>query len=222
MAVDSILNVCFHGVGTPKRGVDPGEVPYWADTSDFLRILDDIATWPSVQISFDDANDSDVLIAMPALLDRGLKAQFFVVAGRLDTAAFLTTDAVRELAAKDMTIGTHGMSHRSWLDMTSDIREAELIEARRCLEDAISMPVTEAACPLGRYDRRLLADLRRLGYQQVYTSDRAVARRGSWLQPRFSVRSRDTPQSLRAALLSASSRAGRARQSVKSLVKQLR
>jgi hypothetical protein len=53
-----------------------------------LRILDDVVERPSVQISFDDANDSDVLIDMPALLDRGLNARFFIVAGRLDMRSF--------------------------------------------------------------------------------------------------------------------------------------
>jgi hypothetical protein len=46
-------------------------------------------------------------------------------------------------------------------------REAELVQPRRQIEDAAGVAVTEAACPLRRYDRRLLTDLRRLGYRRV-------------------------------------------------------
>lgn len=222
MASDDVLNLCFHGLGTPRRELEPDEDVYWLEMGRFLRILDEITTWPSVQISFDDANDSDVQIALPALVERGLKAQFFLVAGRLGGLGSLTAEDARELSDKGMTIGTHGMSHRPWLAMSPEIRDAELIEARHRLEDAIGAPVAEAACPLGRYDRRLLTDLHRLGYQRVYTSDRMIAREGSWLQPRFSARRGDTPESLRTDVLASQGRARRARQSVKGIVKRLR
>lgn len=219
---NSVLNVCFHGIGTPRRELDTDEDMYWAGTDQFLAILDEIATWPSVQISFDDSNESDALTVLPALLERGLTAQFFIVAGRLGTPAFLAVDHVREMVAKGMSIGTHGMSHRPWLEMTKASRQAELIDARRVLEDVVGGPVTDAACPMGRYNRRLLADLRELGYQRVYTSDRMAARRESWLQPRFSVRREDSPASMRAAVLTKPGVSRWVEQSVKGFVKQLR
>jgi len=43
-----------------------------------------------------------------------------------------------------------------------------------------------------------LTSLRKLGYAQVYTSDRATAPASAWLQPRFSVRSADTLAGVRA------------------------
>ena len=100
--------------------------------------------------------------------------------------------------------------------------EAELIEARQRIEDAAGADVTEAACPMGRYDRRLLSDLRRLGYRRVYTSDGRPTRQDNWLQPRFSIRREDTPDSLRAALLSRPRLARRARQNIVGLAKRYR
>jgi peptidoglycan/xylan/chitin deacetylase (PgdA/CDA1 family) len=222
MVRDDVMNICFHGIGTPRRELEPGEDGYWIDTDRFLRILDEIATWPSVQISFDDANASDVQIGLPALIERGLRAQFFVLAGRLDAQGSLAVGDVRELAHQGMAIGTHGMSHRPWPGMNPATREAELVEARHRIEEAAGVSVTDAACPLGRYDRRLLSDLRRLGYRRVYTSDRRAARRDTWLQPRFSVHREDTGESLRSTVLSQPSLARRARQDVTGLVKRLR
>lgn len=222
MAHNDVVNICFHGIGAPQRELEPGEEAYWLDADRYLKILDEVATWPSVQISFDDANVSDVQVALPALVERGLSAQFFLLAGRLGTRGSLDVGDVRELVCRSMTIGTHGMSHRSWRRLNPAARETELIEAQQRIEDAAGVPVTDAACPLGRYDRRLLADLRRLGYRRVYTSDRRAARQDSWLQARFSVHREDTPQSLRAATLVRPGLTLRTRDNVVGLVKRLR
>jgi peptidoglycan/xylan/chitin deacetylase (PgdA/CDA1 family) len=217
-----VLNICFHGVGTPRRDLEPGEDGYWVRTDRFLEILNEIASWPSVRISFDDGNASDVEVGLPALTERGLSAQFFVLAGRLGAPGSLTPAGVGELAGAGMTVGTHGMSHRSWRGMDHRTLQAELVEARQRIEDASGCAVTEAACPMGRYDRRVLSELRHLGYRRVYTSDRRTARPDGWLQPRFSVHSGDTAESLRTTVLSRPGPARRARQTAASVVKRLR
>jgi peptidoglycan/xylan/chitin deacetylase (PgdA/CDA1 family) len=193
-----VINVCFHGVGTPRRELEPGEHQYWVDTSQFHQILDELLTWQQVRISFDDGNLSDRTEALPALLERDLTADFFVLAGRLDTAGSLGRDDVRELQKHGMRIGTHGMWHRPWRGMDLATRDRELITAREQLAELTGGPIDLAACPLGSYDREVLAQLRRLGYHRVFTSDRRRARPHAWLQPRFSVRHQDTPESLRA------------------------
>jgi peptidoglycan/xylan/chitin deacetylase (PgdA/CDA1 family) len=219
----TVLNVCFHGVGTPGRELEPGEDVYWVSEDRFHRILDDLATWPApVRISFDDGNASDVDIALPALAERGLRADFFALAGRLGGAGSLDEDAVRELARHGMGIGSHGMRHRSWRGMDPGTVHEELVAARERLSEVSGTEVDRAACPLGRYDRQVLSTLRRLGYRRVYTSDRRVARAEAWLQPRFSVRRDDTVESLRAAVLGPQPLARRARNAAVGVVKRWR
>ncbi len=161
----------------------------------YLRILDELATWPAVHLSFDDGNASDLELGAPALVERGLHATFFVLAGRLDTPGSLASDQVRELRRLGMDVGTHGMDHVSWRSMTPEVRERELVEARALIAD-LAGDVREAALPRGQYDRKLLGWLRRLGYLRVHTSDRRPARAGAWIQPRFSVTKDDTPATL--------------------------
>jgi peptidoglycan/xylan/chitin deacetylase (PgdA/CDA1 family) len=221
MADGRIINICFHGVGTPGREMEPGEAPYWVSTDEFHRILDDLTTWPSVRISFDDGNASDAELALPALVERGLSADFFVLAGRLDQAGSLSSDQVRELHKHGMRVGTHGMHHRSWRGMDATTERDELVTARERIAE-LAGTVDEAACPLGRYDRTLLSALRRLGYRRVFTSDRRPARRGAWLQPRFSVRSDDTVQTVRAAALTAPPLKSRVRSTAVGFVKRWR
>jgi peptidoglycan/xylan/chitin deacetylase (PgdA/CDA1 family) len=199
--VRHVVNLCFHGIGTPRRELEPGEDAYWIKVDRFLSILDEARTWPSVRISFDDGNASDFEIGLPALTERGLRASFFVIADRLDRAGSLASDQVRELSDQGMTIGSHGAVHRPWPGMDAATREREFVLARDRLADVAATPVDTAACPLGRYDRRVLWHLRRLGYRRVFTSDRRPAFPGAWLQPRYSLRRTDTAESLRAEIM---------------------
>jgi peptidoglycan/xylan/chitin deacetylase (PgdA/CDA1 family) len=222
MADDRIINVCFHGIGRPQRRLELGEDSYWISTDEFHRILDEVATWPSVRISFDDGNASDAEIGLPALVERRLHADFFVLAGRLGAGGSLDGDTVRELKRHGMGIGTHGMRHRSWRDMDTYARGEELVAARERLAAVSGGEVDAAACPLGRYDRSLLSQLRRLGYHRVFTSDRRPARRGAWLQPRFSVRCDDTAGTLRATALEPAAWAHRTRSAAVGFAKRWR
>lgn len=222
IVMNDLSNVCFHGIGRPRRPLEPGEGDYWVRERQFLDILDELMTWPAVRISFDDGNRSDLETALPALLERGLRADFFVLAGRLGQPASLGEDDLRELAAHGMRIGTHGMAHRSWRGMDPATWERELVVARERLAQAVGAPVDIAACPRGRYDRRLLADLRRLGYTRVFTSDRRSARRGAWLQPRHSVRSGDSRESVRAGMLTPPTLGRRLRRGAVGVAKRLR
>jgi peptidoglycan/xylan/chitin deacetylase (PgdA/CDA1 family) len=222
MADKHVLNVLFHGIGTPQRELEPGEDEYWITEDAFHAILDEVASWPSVRISFDDSNSSDVEIGLPALLERSLRADFFILAGRLDGKGSLGPDEVRELLRQGMGIGSHGMHHVSWRGMDEQTTHRELVTARERLAEVIGGPVDTAACPLGRYDRKALSDLRRLGYRHVFTSDRRPANPGSWLQPRYSVRHGDTVESMRAQVLARPGLAARATGTAKAVVKRWR
>jgi peptidoglycan/xylan/chitin deacetylase (PgdA/CDA1 family) len=217
-----MINICFHGIGEPNRELEPGESQYWITTDSFNRILDEVVGWPSAAISFDDGNSSDYRYGLPALVDRGVTAVFFVLSGRFGQAGSLSPDNVRELHRCGMLIGSHGMHHLPWRGLPPAARDRELIEAREVISAVIDSPVDQAALPLGRYDRRLLAELRELGYVAVHTSDRHAARPGAWLQPRFSVRRDDTAQSLRRNVVERARIGARVEGWVKGVVKRLR
>ena len=219
---NDLRGICFHGVGVPGRDLEPGEDAYWIDADGFRRILDEVMTWPSTSISFDDGNASDVDVALPALVERGLTATFFVLGARLDQPGSLSRADVAGLTAAGMRVGTHGMDHRSWREMSEEDQHREFVEARDMLVDASGAAVTEAACPLGQYDRHVLHLLRRHGYSTVHTSDRRPARLGAWLQPRFSVRQGQTGTSLRAAVSRAEMARHRAVREAVGVVKRLR
>lgn len=216
-----IRHVCFHGIGECVREREPGEAGYWVPEQVFLGILDDVRDRPGIRLSFDDGNRSDRDIALPALVERGLTATFFALAGRLDDEASLDEGDIAELRDAGMTIGTHGWAHIPWRGMDAATARRELVDARAELERVSGTVVDEAAMPLGRYDRRLLRRLKDAGYRTVYTSDRFPARAGSWLQARYSVTAGDTVDSVR-RLMDRAPGAGEAKNLLKSAVKRLR
>ena len=185
------INLTFHGVADPGRPFEPGEADVWVSRRRFTAVLDAIAGRDDVRLTFDDGNASDLRHALPALADRDLHATFFVVAGRLGTRGFLAATGVRTLADAGMAIGCHGMRHRPWRALDDRALREELVHARHRLEDVVQRPVAEAGCPFGSYDRRVLAWLRRAGYERVFTSDRGSAPAKAWLQARNSVGAAD-------------------------------
>ena len=187
----TLVNLTFHGVGTSERPLEADEDQVWVDVDTFGSVLDWVGPRSDIRITFDDGNASDVEHALPALRRRGLTATFFVVAGRLSAPGFLDANAVRALASEGMTIGCHGMRHRPWRGLDAGQLREDLLDARRMLEDIVGKPVTEAACPFGSYDRRVLRALRRYGYARVYTSDRGTSTPDAWLQARNTIRRGD-------------------------------
>jgi len=192
-----MINLCFHGIGTPGRELEPDEDQYWIDPDRFEELLEVAGEMPSVRITFDDGNASDISIALPALVERGLDASFFVIADRLGKAGSLSVEEVGALADAGMTIGTHGMRHRPWRSLDEEAIREELGDARTAIETASGAPVRHAACPFGAYDRRALRALRKHGFTRVYTVDRRPAHPDAWLQSRYVIRRSDTPETLR-------------------------
>jgi peptidoglycan/xylan/chitin deacetylase (PgdA/CDA1 family) len=216
-----VFNLTFHGIGTPQRELEPGEDELWVSEKRFAALLDAVSDDGTVRLHFDDGNASDIDIALPALLERGLRANFFVITDRLGSHGYLSPATLRSLAEAGMPIGVHGRSHLPWRSLSRGRLAADLSTAMATIEELLDLPVTAAACPLGSYDRRVLRQLRSAGFHRVYTSDGGWARSGSWLQARYSVRTQDDATSL-ARRLADDGTPARALRAGKRVVKRLR
>jgi peptidoglycan/xylan/chitin deacetylase (PgdA/CDA1 family) len=191
-----VLNLCFHGIGTPGRELEPDEENFWVEPAQFKEILDVIVRYPAVRITFDDGNMSDVELALPELRRRNLTAVFFVVSGRLGQPGSLAAADLRNLLQSGMTIGSHGMMHRPWRTASAQELHEELTGAQEAIAQASGQPVSQVACPFGSYDRRVLNAIRHRGFSRVYTVDGGPARSDAWLQSRYTVRAYDMPRDI--------------------------
>jgi peptidoglycan/xylan/chitin deacetylase (PgdA/CDA1 family) len=217
-----VVQVCFHGIGEPKRPLEDGEGAYWIRRDRFLNLLDIIGSWPDVRLSFDDGNASDEEIVLPALRERGLTATFFVLAGRLGQPGSLDETGLGRLQDGGMRIGSHGWRHEPWTVLSKAEMARELHDARERIAAATGCDVRSAALPLGRYDRAVLAALKKAGYSSVATSDRRLSVAGSWLQHRFSATATDTPGALKQTVEEAAKPMNRLTAGAKGLVKRWR
>lgn len=194
----------FHGIGAPARTLESGEAPYWIPRDLFLRILDRIAAPEPgdlpVAVTFDDGNRSDLEIAAPELVARGLTAQVFVLTGRLGAPGSLDAADVRALLGMGLGIGTHGIAHIDWKSAPAAVLAEEIGTSRDRLGAIAGGPVETAAVPFGRYDGRVVRALRRAGMRAIYTSCGGIADTRRDVRPRTSVRA-DTPLEAVSALI---------------------
>ena len=181
----------FHGVGLPRRDLEAGEAPFWLATDMFHHVLDRIAEHPerqSLRITFDDSNVSDIEIALPGLMARGLTASFFVLTGRLGRRGSLGRADVAEMFARGMGVGSHGVDHRDLTALAAERLADELAPSRVILEEICGAPVRGFAIPFGRYNRRVLRAVREAGFETAFSSDGGSACADRFLQPRRSLR----------------------------------
>jgi peptidoglycan/xylan/chitin deacetylase (PgdA/CDA1 family) len=184
----SVVNITVHGVGPPARELDPGEDQTWVSIARFERVLDAVAGRSDVRITFDDGNASDVAVALPRLVERGLTAEFFLLAGMLGERGRVDRAGIRALLDAGMAIGSHGWLHRDWRQVDNAQAREELDDAHRVLGELTGRPVSRVAIPFGSYDRHVLRRLRAAGVTRAFTSDGGRARPDAWLQARTSLR----------------------------------
>lgn len=181
----------YHGIAGGLRGPAPAHwsmrhVVRWDAFCGQLQLLrgegwrallpdelrsDKVAREPlPLGITFDDGHASDVAAA-ERLSHEGLRAIFYLTWSHLDSAGYLTKSQVAQLLRLGMSIGSHGMSHRGFSTLDDESLRYELRESKARLEDLGGVAVTSLGCPLGAYDRRVLAAAFAAGYTSVMTSD---------------------------------------------------
>ena len=167
-----ILNV--HGIGQPRRALEPGEEKYWVERHFFdavLKIAEAMQTKVQVSFTFDDGNLSDLDIGAEALARHGRTGTFFVLSDRIGQLGSLAADDIRKLQALGHEIGSHGASHVDWTRLDPAGIHREMEDARDILARITQEKITTAAIPFGRYNATVLKALASRDYKKVYSSD---------------------------------------------------
>lgn len=143
-----------------------------------------------VAVTFDDGFASTIETVLPVLTSKTIPATFFIPTAYWGKEATWITDmnwrsrvgpilTVESLCAlgkdNNVTIGSHGMSHRSASEMMDDDVLGELAESKKTLENIIGKDVKMYSFPFGEYEDRHIAMARAAGYDHVFTADHTVA-----------------------------------------------
>lgn len=138
----------FHGVGPVPDGIGSEERNYWCEEDRFKSILDSVCTLSTeipIEITFDDGNISDAVVALPALVDRGLTASFFVCAGRIGLSGYLDKSAMIDIISSNMDIGSHGWGHVDWRRVDDKMLDVEFDEALKKIADTLGCAIAKVS-----------------------------------------------------------------------------
>jgi len=181
-----------------RRGFRPGRAE---DVVDGRKRL--------LHVTFDDAYRS-VAAAFPTLERLSVPATVFACPGFADggrplavpeladeAAAYASElatmdwDALRSLAARDVEIGSHTVSHAHLTQLGDDELRRELVESRERLEDGLGRPCRFVAYPYGDDDPRVHAAARAAGYEAGFALPGAESPVDRFALPRVGIYRRD-------------------------------
>jgi peptidoglycan/xylan/chitin deacetylase (PgdA/CDA1 family) len=129
-----------------------------------------------VVITFDDGFQGCADHAVPVLRTHGFTAMFYLVAGLMGATsrwlrpelgmelALMSWDTARSLAAEGFRCGAHTLTHPRLAGLDPTQRRAELVDARRRMEDELGRPVVHLAYPYGAFDQTVQAAAAEAGY----------------------------------------------------------
>lgn len=178
----------YHELERPQRPLcdrSPGYTRYVVREESFVQQLEFLRaaglqgtnvtdalphTGAAIAITFDDGCESDLVMAAPALAERGFGATFYITTRFLGQPGYLNEVQLRMLADSGFEIGSHGVTHRFLSDLADVDAAAELSDSKKRLEDIIGRPVVHFSCPGGRWDRRIALAAADVGYVTVATS----------------------------------------------------
>jgi peptidoglycan/xylan/chitin deacetylase (PgdA/CDA1 family) len=109
-----------------------------------------------VAITFDDGYRDNLTIALPLLEKYRLPMTLFVVAGFVGREEYLSESELREMARHPLvTIGSHGLWHQHFTELSLRDARFELLESRRRLQSMIDGRVDLLAWPYGDCNEEL-------------------------------------------------------------------
>ncbi|HEY7145795.1 MAG TPA: polysaccharide deacetylase family protein [Streptosporangiaceae bacterium] len=160
-----------------------------------------------VGLTFDDGYADFAGNVAPVLASHGFSATLFPIAGRLGgdnewdpdgpRKPLLTGPQLAGLAGPGIEIGSHGMRHVRLASVSDDELVREVAGSRSLLRDISGQQVAGFCYPYGDLDSRVVAAVRRAGYEYGCAIWRSGLT-GTYALPRTFVGERDTGPRLRA------------------------
>jgi peptidoglycan/xylan/chitin deacetylase (PgdA/CDA1 family) len=162
----------------------------------------------TVAITFDDGY-ADNFAAFEALMQRDMKASWFIVSGSIGRSAgwqdpgmpeltLLAATQLREMHQQGMEIGSHTVNHAKLPQQNDATLHRELRTSKLGLEDILGAPVMGLAYPYGLFDDRCRHAAQDTGYLHACTTQSgwALLDKDPYLVRRLTVYNTDTVSTL--------------------------
>lgn len=123
-------------------------------------------------LTFDDGEMNNFTRALPVLTQQGLSAYFFIIAKRVGKPGYMGWPEIRNLRENGMIVGSHGLSHEILTTLSPTQMEEELSASKKSLEANLGATVTALSIPRGFCNNDIIRCAQRLGYREIFISDR--------------------------------------------------
>ena len=169
---------------------------------ELLRAVDSGTAKGLVGLTFDDGFEDFLQAALPVLESFGFSATVFVLGSMprennwdryqepKPQIKLLGAEGIREVAARGMEVGSHGMSHLRLSGMEPGLLEEEVSGSRRVLGEVLGEAVGGFCYPYGSVDSAAIRAVRRARYAYACAIAERVERNAYDL-PRIPVATRD-------------------------------
>lgn len=158
---------------------------HFRDLADFWWERRPLVEFPKrpLLLTFDDGYRNNLEKAAPLLAEAGLKAEIFLLADADiqrnhwdpdegdESSAIMTLEEKKRLPRPTYAIGSHGLSHRAFPDLSEAEVLRELKVSKEKLESDFGQKVCSVAYPFGAIDGRLPELAREAGYDFAVNTD---------------------------------------------------
>ncbi len=124
----------------------------------------------AVVLSFDDGYLDNYQYALPLLRQFGAKGTFFIATGFTGQKDYMTWADLKEMVAAGMEIGDHTISHVDLRIVSPAVREKELTQSKRTLEEKLGVAVRALSYPGGAFNAGVIAAATNAGYVSAVTT----------------------------------------------------
>lgn len=157
---------------------------------DFLEKVVEKPLSKKIVITFDDGLEDVYTLAYPFLKSKNIPFTIFIITDLLDTAGYVTTEQLKEMANDDLvTIGAHGVSHKVLNSCNWEEQKYELLESKKRLEKITGKPVNAFAFSHGGFNKKTIKLMKnyKYGFTVKERPLNAVTVINKKLLPRFNV-----------------------------------
>jgi peptidoglycan/xylan/chitin deacetylase (PgdA/CDA1 family) len=121
-----------------------------------------------IMITFDDTRGEQYTIGAAEMEKHGFKGVFFVMTVSINRPNYLTKEQIAALSDTGNVIAAHTWDHHRVTKYTGDDWNTQLIKPKAKLEEIIGRPVTYFAYPFGLWNKEVIPEVKKSGYQMAY------------------------------------------------------
>ena len=121
-------------------------------------------------ITIDDGRDDGYTYALPILQRLGFVATYYVIAGRIGQARYLTVPQLQEMASAGMEIANHTLNHTGAQDGTDAYYLDQVRAAQELLTAWLGAAPVTFAYPFGLHPKKLIRAVSSVGLRLAFTT----------------------------------------------------